>query len=487
LTAKGNRGNLGAERTQQHAWLPSVEVMSVAAREPAVASDPWNLTARNDFPKAVHAALLSTLGVEATKAFWSGRPLSRDGATLTNRELAQHIWRERSTSPLAWTLGLVGGLEDFLLERGTDFPTFMETVRRFANYGSFVQTRYVLGWLGPILVPLFRFGDPYRLLLRGAQLVSTKMSPGVDFRPLRWRESQAKTRAPHEKREWRYGSVWVSYPGLADGRVPAWDFTLQPGLEMLAAPRIFGLAPYESLVAVSDARAPESVVLGGSCARDGDRFLIDGTCHGQVSSFSRFLERAGYDPREVATTDVPVVVIDREYRCPRRLRTVLHAGCAYGAPGYIVRLGWQASPLRTKQRVSTSHADMGEEAEALEGALEDLHRRYLDSVQDRVRVEFFRADESIAVEGRHVCRGVPALLLRECLRIAQREGRLVFSYRELKRRPTLVSHPKNTGFETRLGRLRAALQAAECGLTLERIGRGRFVLIAQGTIEYGEH
>jgi hypothetical protein len=466
--------------------------MSVAVREPGVASDPWNLTARNDFPKAVHAALLSTLGVEATKAFWSGRPLSQGGSTLTNSELARHIWRERSTSPLAWMVGLVGGLEDFLLERGTDFPTFMETVRRFGNHGSFVQTRYVLGWLGPILVPLFRLGDPYRLLLRGARLVASKMSPGVDFRLLRWRGSQTRARAPHEKEEWRYGSVWVRYPGLGEGRLPAWDFTLQPGLEMLAAPKIFGLAPYESLVPVSDARAAESVVFGDtSCAHAGDRFVIDGTCHGQVISFSRFLEQAGYDPRDVegadARLDVPVVVIDREHRCPRRRRTVLHAGCAYGAPGYIVRLGWRASPLRTRQRLWASHAEMGHEAEALEGTLEDLHRRYLDSVQTRVRVEFFPADGSIAVEGRHVCRGVPALLLRECLRIAEREGRLAFTYRELKRRPALVSHPKNTGFETRLVRLGAALQAAECGLTLERIGRGRFVLIAQGTIEFDEH
>jgi hypothetical protein len=72
------------------------------------------------------------------------------------------------------------------------------------------------------------------------------------------------------------------------------------------------------------------------------------------------------------------------------------------------------------------------------------------------------------------------------VRVAQNEGRTSFSYRELKRLPALVSHPKNTGFETRLGRLRAALAAADCGLTIEPERPGRFRLVSKGGLELEE-
>jgi hypothetical protein len=133
------------------------------------------------------------------------------------------------------------------------------------------------------------------------------------------------------------------------------------------------------------------------------------------------------------------------------------------------------------------HAETAEKLEALQREREEMQRRYLEAATELLRVVFFDADCSVAVADQHVCRGVPALLLRECVRIACAEGRHEFSFRELKRLPRLISHPKNTGFETRLSRLRSALEHADCGMSIALAGRGKFVLKARGRLELVEH
>jgi len=124
--------------------------------------------------------------------------------------------------------------------------------------------------------------------------------------------------------------------------------------------------------------------------------------------------------------------------------------------------------------------------EAAQAELDELHARYVAAVSQTLRVVYFASDGSIQVGERHVCRGTSAALLRECVRIAQQEGRMEFSFREFKRIPELISHPKNTGFETRLNRLRAALTAAASGLAIEPRGRGQFALVTDCRLELVE-
>jgi hypothetical protein len=334
----------------------------------------WNLTVRNDYPKALHGALLIRVGVEQTRAFWARHPLSRNAKALTASELAEHVGNETAVSPLDWTMGLVNAIEPFLLERGIDLASFAETTRRFANHGSWIQSRHLMKWLRPILAPMFRLGDPHRLILRGASLISKRMSRGVDFRMVRWRE------APPVDVGQRTGSIWVSYPGLMEGRIPAWDFAMLPGLDMLVAPRIFGVSPFDSLVVVCDARTVESVPWEVACHRSGDRFTIDGVTHGRCLRLGKFIADSGYDFGELRTSEVEVVAIDRDYHCPWRARTVLSAGCAYGTPGYLVRFTWSSGEIDRKSLRAMPDADLAEEAQATQAVFDDLQRDYLRAI-----------------------------------------------------------------------------------------------------------
>jgi len=437
------------------------------------------LMARNHWIKALHGALLVRLGVAGTRAFWERHPLHLGDRVLTAAELAQHIRQEKASSPLSWTMRLVTDLEPFLLEQGVDFERFLEETRQYANHGTFVHPRHLLTWLGPILVPMFRFGNPYRLLLYGARLVAHAMAPGVVFELPSWR---APDSVPPDVRK-NTGSVWVQFPGLTEGEIEAWDFTVEPGRNMLAAPRIFGLPPFAGLAAICDARSAERVPWGVSCTVREGRLFIDGVPYGRSRWLSGFLAQAGYELPAGVPPEWPVIEIERDYYCPQRKRVVLARGCAFGAPGYLFRLHWDGVRPTLRNFLSVVHAELDEhDAGARAELIASLHRSYLEAVNGVITVRYFAADGSVEVQGKHVCRGTPARILLECVRIARDEGRTEFTFRELKRLPALVSHPKNTGLEIRLSRLRTALAAADCGLRIETAGRGRFRLVSEARL-----
>jgi hypothetical protein len=249
---------------------------------------------------------------------------------------------------------------------------------------------------------------------------------------------------------------------------------------------VFGLPPFDALVMVCDARRAEQIPWLGCAARKADRFTIEGKTYGQVQLLSAFLAKAGYDRARLAVPESKVVVADRDYFCPKRARVVIVAGCAYGASGYLARLHWRAARVATKNFLWFAHTELDGPGDAEFAQLAALHAEYLAAVTRSLTVTYFASDGSIEIGGRHVCRGSSAVLLRECVRLAQAEGRMTFRFREFKRIPWLISHPKNTGFETRLSRLRSALAAADCGVSIEPRGRGQFALVTACQLELVE-
>jgi hypothetical protein len=111
-----------------------------------------------------------------------------------------------------------------------------------------------------------------------------------------------------------------------------------------------------------------------------------------------------------------------------------------------------------------------------------LEAEFICAHDNTVECEYNSQAESITIAGKYICRGIPAKILMVCLSEHLKSGRTVFEFREFKRDASLVSHPKNTGFEVRLQRLRETLDRAEVGIRVEPIGRGKFALRLRGRV-----
>ena len=91
-------------------------------------------------------------------------------------------------------------------------------------------------------------------------------------------------------------------------------------------------------------------------------------------------------------------------------------------------------------------------------------------------VSYYQADDSVFVDGAYVVKGVPGRILWKLLREHGADGRLAFTNRELRLDERLGLPAGNDNLEARLLVLRKRLAALDCGIGLDRVGRGRLAL-----------
>lgn len=91
-------------------------------------------------------------------------------------------------------------------------------------------------------------------------------------------------------------------------------------------------------------------------------------------------------------------------------------------------------------------------------------------------VAYYQADDSVLCDGEYIVKGVPGRILWRLLNDHASAGRTQFTNRELRLDETLGLPAGNDNLEARLLVLRRRLAERACGITLERVGRGRLEL-----------
>lgn len=91
-------------------------------------------------------------------------------------------------------------------------------------------------------------------------------------------------------------------------------------------------------------------------------------------------------------------------------------------------------------------------------------------------VAYYQADDSVFVDDAYVVKGVPGRILWKLAREHAADGRTSFTNRELRLDERLGLPAGNDNLEARLLVLRKRLAALECGVTLDRVDRGRLSL-----------
>jgi adenylate cyclase len=95
---------------------------------------------------------------------------------------------------------------------------------------------------------------------------------------------------------------------------------------------------------------------------------------------------------------------------------------------------------------------------------------------EKLGVVYYQADDSVFANGEYVIKGVPGRILWTLLNEHAASGRTSFTNRELRLDERLGLPPGNDNLEARLLVLRKRLASADCGIELQRVGRGRLEL-----------
>lgn len=432
----------------------------------------------NDFARAVHHSLLRFTGVDGARAFWGLHPLVLDGVALDPLALVRFLENDQNRSPMSWYAELMNGLGPFLRRRELDVEAFAQSLLVHANRGSFVSARSLLLLAGPFLSLLYRVADPHRLFVRMSYLTSRTFLPELIFEELAWKGPGLKERR---------AVLAVGFAALWDGRIPAWDAPSFTAPLLREMPRSVGVEPYTSVETIADARTLESLVSPSRLSYRDDVCLVDAQPAGRRLSFDAYCASLAVSTRHLGTPDRQVVVLERACH-PDGGGPPLRSGCGYGAPLFLFELHWRFEPKGIHSALHHIIHEALRGADSTEGPdLQALRRSYFGRAARPVKAVYLAVDQSIYLDDLYVARGVPAIILRNCLRAHTCSGRTEFAYREFKRDRELVSHPKNTGFEVRLRRLRERLDAAGAPVRIHTVGRGRFDLDLHAPLILEEH
>jgi adenylate cyclase len=89
---------------------------------------------------------------------------------------------------------------------------------------------------------------------------------------------------------------------------------------------------------------------------------------------------------------------------------------------------------------------------------------------------YYQADDTVLCDSAYIVKGAPGRILWSMLKAHANSGRTQFSNRELRLDESLGLPAGNDNLEARLLVLRRRLADIDCGVTLERVGRGRLEL-----------
>jgi hypothetical protein len=101
-------------------------------------------------------------------------------------------------------------------------------------------------------------------------------------------------------------------------------------------------------------------------------------------------------------------------------------------------------------------------------------------------VVYYQSDDSVLVDDAYVVKGVPGRILWKLVCEHAADGRVAFTNRELRLDERLGLPAGNDNLEARLLVLRKRLALMDCGVGLERVGRGQLALSLKAPIELFE-
>lgn len=433
---------------------------------------------RHDYKRAVYRAFLSEFPPETIRKYFDRHPLVIEGREYRGHALYELLWKKKVLVPSAWEVVTDNHLEDFLLSEGKDPKDIMSKILWVSGGSAPIPGKLILSWLYPKLEALHNRLDTRDICFGLITLVTENWIPGRIHRRVRRRE----------RGEW-IENVLIFIDDMRYRHYLDWDYEFIAGPMIVEAPAKLGLPPFERFGMLADTRPPERIVREPEDAPslDGGILRIRGELFGTVRAFSAFWRGNHLDLSKYNPPDVEVIVVEKDYFCPRRKRVVLHAGCAYGAPFFLCWTEHRKLASRKGGMLTALISDIDrEEIEEETDLLESRHRALLESLEESALFTYHAEDESLSLNGRHFVKGIPAKIMRSLLLAYLQDGKTEFEYRDFKRDFDISLGQKNANFEVRLYRLMERLAEQKTCVLLKKTSRGRFVIQVSGAVAFSE-
>jgi hypothetical protein len=293
-----------------------------------------------DLLKAIHIVLLAELPRESVLDFWARHPYTLFHGPLPPKAFFRFLWEGgyKVAPPYFWSV--LAGIEPFLAGKGIQAERFFRLLNHGAGGGPPLDPEWVLGSLSPACGS--PADDPRRRLLTGLPQLTRRLFPGCRMDMLDPGSPPAGSGG--QSRLFLFQPMALA----PESMVP--DFRLFPGKLLTDLPKLFGCAAFDRLDVVADMRGP-SACLGrlpeAGWNWKGDRLRFGRRYMGRLEPLQRALEAC---PDAVVARSAldgfasrPVLRMERDFAPAGRRAARLHTGRIYGAPVFLVRIGFSGN------------------------------------------------------------------------------------------------------------------------------------------------
>lgn len=139
---------------------------------------------------------------------------------------------------------------------------------------------------------------------------------------------------------------------------------------------------------------------------------------------------------------------------------LIHKDCYYGCPASVVYLDYKANVVAPEPFNKLMSAVVKQEFDSWQ-PIQRAQEQLLEAMNDSVTIIYYKSDDSISVNSKHLMRNVPARILRNLLREYTATGREEYENREFKRDPAICMDPLRPNFESRLNRVIAHINGSD--------------------------
>ncbi|MCQ2104393.1 MAG: hypothetical protein MJZ26_01240 [Fibrobacter sp.] len=227
-------------------------------------------------------------------------------------------------------------------------------------------------------------------------------------------------------------------------------------------PILLSTSPYEcvefkatqtSLVEALEGRATAEM-------RDDGHVYVNGRKVGKYMTFGDCLSEFGLKWEFEAETKMACVKALEDVVEEKTGSVLIHKGCYYGAPASIVYFDYKADVVAPEPFNKLMSAVVKQEFDAWQ-PIQKAQEQLLEAMNDSVTIVYYKSDDSVSVNNKHLMRNVPARILRNLLREYTATGREEYENREFKRDPSICMDPLRPNFESRLNRVIAHINGSD--------------------------
>ena len=193
--------------------------------------------------------------------------------------------------------------------------------------------------------------------------------------------------------------------------------------------------------------------------RDGDVY-VNGEAVGKSTHFGECVKKCGIKWEEERELEIGCVLATKDVIDPKTKTVLVREGCFYGAPANILDVKFKANISCVEPFIKLMNSVVKQEFEAWQ-PIQKAQEQLLDAMNDSVTIVYYKSDDSISVNSKHLMRNVPARILRNLLREYTATGREEYENREFKRDSAICMDPLRPNFESRLNRVIAHINGTD--------------------------